>query len=131
MDSDCYTVCVTTSEWSIYAVNEVRDWIFALDPVAKERVVQAIDDAVFVVVRGRKHSPWPVQFPIQSRPRRHRRALRSAVRARSGGAVRDVDLLPCFVWRSSLRSTRRRGSIVRSRRELFLESLVKSFHAVQ
>jgi len=34
---------VTTSEWSIYAVNEVRDWIFALDPVTKERVVQAID----------------------------------------------------------------------------------------
>ena len=38
-----YTIHVTTSEWSIYAVNEVRDWIFALDPVTKERVVQAID----------------------------------------------------------------------------------------
>jgi hypothetical protein len=34
---------VTTSEWSIYVVNEVRDWIFALDPVTKARVVQAID----------------------------------------------------------------------------------------
>jgi hypothetical protein len=34
---------VVTSEWSVYAVNEVRDWIFALDPATKERVVQAID----------------------------------------------------------------------------------------
>ncbi|MEU5939268.1 type II toxin-antitoxin system RelE/ParE family toxin [Micromonospora sp. NPDC047548] len=30
-------------EWEIYLVNEVRDWLDALDPTAHARVVQAID----------------------------------------------------------------------------------------
>lgn len=29
--------------WEVYVVNEVRDWITSLDPVAHARVVQAID----------------------------------------------------------------------------------------
>jgi hypothetical protein len=34
---------VTTPEWDIYVVNEVRTWISSLDPATKARVVQAID----------------------------------------------------------------------------------------
>ncbi|MDG6109088.1 type II toxin-antitoxin system RelE/ParE family toxin [Dactylosporangium aurantiacum] len=34
---------MATSEWGIYVVNEVRTWIFSLEPAAKARVVQAID----------------------------------------------------------------------------------------
>jgi hypothetical protein len=38
-----YTRRVATSEWEIYLVDEVRDWIDSLDPVAHARVVQALD----------------------------------------------------------------------------------------
>jgi len=34
---------VATGEWDVYLVDEVRDWIDALDPAARARVVQAID----------------------------------------------------------------------------------------
>ncbi|MER7008933.1 type II toxin-antitoxin system RelE/ParE family toxin [Dactylosporangium sp. NPDC000555] len=34
---------MTTSEWDIYVVNEVREWIRSLDPATKRRVVEAID----------------------------------------------------------------------------------------
>ncbi|MEU0553906.1 type II toxin-antitoxin system RelE/ParE family toxin [Dactylosporangium sp. NPDC006015] len=34
---------MATPEWDIYIVNEVRSWIFSLEPTAKARVVQAID----------------------------------------------------------------------------------------
>lgn len=30
-------------EWDVYVVDEVREWITSLDPVAHARVVQAID----------------------------------------------------------------------------------------
>ena len=30
-------------EWSIYVVDEVRDWIYGLDKAARDRVAQAID----------------------------------------------------------------------------------------
>jgi hypothetical protein len=34
---------MTTRDWDIYIVSEVRDWIEALDGAAYARVVQAID----------------------------------------------------------------------------------------
>ena len=34
---------VTTPEWDIYLVDEVRDWMDGLDPVTLARVTQAID----------------------------------------------------------------------------------------
>jgi hypothetical protein len=34
---------VATPEWNIYVVNEVREWIDALDAPAHDRVVQALD----------------------------------------------------------------------------------------
>jgi hypothetical protein len=34
---------VTGEEWDIYVVNEVRDWIDSLDPLAFKRVIDAID----------------------------------------------------------------------------------------
>jgi hypothetical protein len=34
---------VTSSEWDIYVVDEVRQWIDTLDPPSYRRVVQAID----------------------------------------------------------------------------------------
>ncbi|MEU7905181.1 type II toxin-antitoxin system RelE/ParE family toxin [Actinoplanes sp. NPDC049118] len=34
---------MVSDEWEIYLVDEVRDWIGSLDPVAHARVVQAID----------------------------------------------------------------------------------------
>jgi len=34
---------VTTPEWDVYLVNEVRDWIESLDAAAHARVVQAIE----------------------------------------------------------------------------------------
>jgi hypothetical protein len=42
----------TTSEWEIYLVNKVREWIDNLDPLAYARVVQAID--LFP-----QAGPWP------------------------------------------------------------------------
>ncbi|MFG2038581.1 type II toxin-antitoxin system RelE/ParE family toxin [Dactylosporangium sp. NPDC048998] len=34
---------MATPEWDIYVVNEVREWIDALDDATHERVVQALD----------------------------------------------------------------------------------------
>nr|WP_083977712.1 type II toxin-antitoxin system RelE/ParE family toxin [Herbidospora sakaeratensis] len=34
---------MSNDEWDIYAVNEVREWIFALDRGTRKRVVEAID----------------------------------------------------------------------------------------
>jgi hypothetical protein len=34
-----YTRPVATQEWEIYIVNEVREWIFSLDPASRARVV--------------------------------------------------------------------------------------------
>ena len=41
--SDRYTWSVTSGEWQVYVVNEVRDWIDSLDDTTHRRVVQAID----------------------------------------------------------------------------------------
>jgi hypothetical protein len=38
-----YTRGMAAGEWEIYLVDEVRDWIDSLDPVAHTRVVQALD----------------------------------------------------------------------------------------
>jgi len=38
-----YTQDVVHGEWHVYVVNEVRDWLDALDTTAHARVVQAID----------------------------------------------------------------------------------------
>lgn len=33
-------------EWSIYVVDEVREWIYGLDKAARDRVAQAISEVL-------------------------------------------------------------------------------------